>query len=173
MASLFLQFRGVWNPALRLLPALLACVFLGMGRKPTITVRFHAEANQQDTERFAEPINLKHPPRQIFIERVATLHEKQIKAIYPFQASDGSWGCAFKLDNQGRLGLTVISTERRGGTIVGFIGTKSGTHQAAELTIDKPIHDGIISIPNGLTELEIGALTKEFPVLGAKKKKKK
>jgi hypothetical protein len=170
MASLFSTFRGTRNAMLRLLPALLACVFLGMGKKPTIIVRFYAEANQQDTERFAQPINLKHPPRQAYIERVATLHEKQIQAIYPFQASDGSWGCAFKLDNQGRLGLSIISAERRGGTIVGFIGTKSGTHQAAELTIDKPIHDGIITIPNGLTELEIGALTKEYPVLGAKKK---
>jgi len=172
MASLFSRLQGTRKPALRLLGALLACAFLGMGSKPAITVRFHTEANERDTDKFSQPVTFRHPPRQAFISRIAAIHEKQIKAIYPFQASDGTWGCAFQLDVQGRLALEVISTQQRGSTVVVFVATKAGTHQAAEMLIDKPILDGIVSIPNGLTELEIGALTKAFPVIGQKKKGK-
>jgi hypothetical protein len=157
----------------RLLLALLASAFLGMGNKPVITVRFYAEAKQQDTERFARPITFSHPPREAYIENMPTVHERQIKAVYPFQAKDGSWGCAFALDHSGRLALEVVSTERRGSTLVALVSTKAGVHQAVELLIDKPIRDGIISIPTGLTELEIAAITKSWPVLGQKKKKKR
>jgi len=171
MASLFSSLPGARKATLRLLSASLACAFLGMGNKPVISVRFYAEANKQDTERFARPITLRNPPREAFVESVPTIHEKQIRAVYPFQAKDGSWGCAFKLDNSGRINLEVVSTTRRDGTLVAFVGTKAGVHQAAELFIDKPIRDGIISIPNGLTELQIAAITKSWPVLGQKKKR--
>jgi hypothetical protein len=39
-----------------------------------------------------------------------------------------------------------------------------------DMLIDKPVRDGIITIPRGMTELEMTALTKEFPVIGKKKK---
>lgn len=173
MASLFSLRAVSRNLAVRLLCTLLACACLGMGSKPKISVRFFAEANEQDTERFAQPITFRHPQRQGFIERVPSIHEKQIKAVYPFRASDDTWGCAFQLDNSGRLALEVLSTERRGTSLVGYIGTKTGVHQVVELLIDRPIRDGIISIPSGLTELEVGALTQTWPVLGQAKKKKK
>src|SRR5687767_13402755 len=98
--------------------------FLGMAKKESpITVRFHAEANAHDTEKFAAPVPFKNPPRQGFIERVSVISERQIKAIYPFEAPDGSWGCAFMLDNRGRLALEVVSTQRRGSSLVAFIAT--------------------------------------------------
>lgn len=158
-------------PKLRVFSALLALSFLGMAKKPEITVRFFAEANPHDTEKFSRPITFHNPERQGFIESVPSIHEKYIKAIYPFQARDGSWGCAFQLDNSGRINLEVVSTERRGSYLVAFVSTKGGTHQVTELLIDKPIRDGIISIPSGLTEMEVGALTKAFPTIGQKKKR--
>jgi hypothetical protein len=159
------------KPVLRLLSALLALALLGMGSKPQLGVRFYAEANARDTDRFAKPITFRNPQREGFIENVPSIHERMIKAIYPFQARDGSWGCAFQLDNSGRINLEVLSTERRGSSLVVFVSTKTGTHQVVELLVDKPIRDGIISIPSGLTELEIAAMTKSFPVLGQKKQK--
>lgn len=159
------------NAALCLLLAGLAPLVLGMGRKPGISVRFFAEANAQDTDKFATPIALKNPPRAAYIEKVSAINEKMVKAIYPFQAKDGTWGCAFKLDDSGRMNLELVSTEHRGSSMVAFVGTKAGTHQVIDMLIDKPIRDGIISIPSGLTELEIAAFTKEFPVLGQQKQK--
>ena len=171
MASLVALFQRARRATLLFLCAVCALSFLGMAQKPTVSVRFFAEANERDTERFAQPITFRHPPRQGFIERIPSIHEKQIKAVYPFQAADGSWGCAFKLDNSGRLALEIVSIERRSSYLVAFVGTKSGTHQVVELLIDQPIRDGIISIPKGLTELEIAALTKAWPVIGQKKRK--
>ena len=156
--------------ALRFLVALLALTFLGMAKKPPLTVRFHLEANKLDTERFATPVQLKHPPREAYMERVAALSERNIVAIFPFTAADGTWGCSFKLDNSGRINLEVLSTERRGSTLVGFISTKSGTHQTVDQMIDAPIKDGIVSIPSGLSALEIAALQKQFRVMGQRKK---
>ncbi len=171
MASLFASLPIVRKPSLLLLGSLFACLFLGMAKKSEVTVRFYAEANKMDTDRFAKPLTFRNPPREGYVENVPTIHEKFIKAVYPFQAPDGSWGCAFKLDHSGRLNLEVLSTERRGTSLVAFFGTKKGAHQVVELLIDKPIRDGIISIPSGLTELEIAAITKEWPVLGQKKRK--
>jgi len=37
--------------------------------------------------------------------------------------------------------------------------------------IDKPINDGVIYVPNGLTLLEIEALQQQFPKKGQKKTK--
>ena len=160
------------KPSLCLLLAGLVPFVLGMARKPEISVRFFAEANAQDTDKFATPIALKNPPRAAYIEKVSAVNEKMIKAIYPFQAKDGTWGCAFTLNDSGKMNLEVVSTEHRGSSIVVFVGTKTGTHQVIDMLIDKPIRDGIVSIPSGLTELEIAAFTKEFPVLGQQKQKK-
>lgn len=149
-----------------LLPAIaLAC--LGMAeRPPTVTVRFFAEANARDGASFSTPIKLGNPQRDAHLEKIATVHERQIKAIYPFRAPDGTWGCAFKLDNDGRINLEVVSTERRGTFLVGFIGTKKGSHRVADMLIDRTVSDGIISVPKGLTDMEVAVLSKQFKVLG-------
>jgi hypothetical protein len=153
--------------AARFLIPLLALCFLGMAQKPpTVTVRFFAEANARDGASFSTPIKLGNPPRDAFLEKVAMIHERQIRAIYPFKAPDGTWGCTFKLDNDGRLNLEVLSTERRGTFLIGFLGTKRGSHRAADILIDRTVADGVISIPKGLTDMEIAVLSKQFKVLG-------
>jgi len=172
MASLASPLQRVVRALARVcLLALVGLLFLGMAAKIPVTVRFFVEANAQDTDRFAAPIAFRNPPRRAFIEKFPTIHERLIRAIYPFQAADGSWGCAFKLNESGRLDLEVLSTNMRGRSIVAFVGTKTGTHQVIDMQIDKPIRDGIINIPYGLTELEVAALTHEFAIIGQKKKK--
>jgi hypothetical protein len=162
------------NPFTRLLPVALAALLLtGGAKKPDLTVRFHVEANRMDSERFAQPITLKHPPRQAHIEKVASLSERHIQAIYPFRAEDGSMGCVFKLNQSGRINLEVLSTERRGASLVAFVSSKTGTHQVTDMEIDQPITDGIITIHHGLTELEVTALQKQFPTVGQPQKKRR
>ena len=151
--------------SLRFLPLVLALACLGMGHKHATTVRFFAEANARDGEAFSVPIKLTSPPREIYIERVPSLSEMNIKGVYPFQANDGSWGSYFILDQKGRIDLEVLSTQRRGTAIVAFVGTAKGVHQVVDMVIDKPVTDGVIAIPRGLTEGEVKALSKEFPVI--------
>ncbi|MEP6669995.1 MAG: hypothetical protein ABJF10_12625 [Chthoniobacter sp.] len=155
-----------------LLGALLGLSALGMGDKTPVSIRFYAEANPQDTDKFATPIHLENPPRDAYIEKIPVLNERMIKAIYPFKAPNGTWGCAFKLDHDGRIGLEVMSSSRRGTSVVAMLSTKAHSRILIDMLVDKPIRDGVISIPYGFTELEIAVLSKEWPVIGAKKKKK-
>jgi hypothetical protein len=149
----------------------LALAFLGMAHKPPgITVRFFVEANKQDSETFSTPVTLKNPPRHAFIEKIPAVSERSFRAIFPFRAADGTWGCAFKLDDQGRLDLDTVSGSKRGYAIVPLIVTKAGHHQFSEMVIDRPVKDGIISIPNDVTELEMAELRKVYPVIGERPK---
>jgi hypothetical protein len=147
---------------------LLACAGLalalltGAAKKPDFTVRFHVETQAQDTERFAMPITLKDPPRSLFVERTPSISERHIAGVYPFQADDGSFGCVFRMDPDGRIALESLTTTHRGRTLVGFVGTKKGSHQVTDMIIDKPVRDGIITIPRGLTPAEVAMLKKDY-----------
>ena len=156
---------------LLLLSALcIAC--LGMApkkKKPETTVRFFTEANAQDTDRFAAPIILHNPPRQAYISYIPDVSERDVAAIYPFPAPDGTFGCAFKLDEHGKIALNTLSIERRGSSLVAFINAR----QVIDMTIDRVISDGIIVIQFGITPQEIELLKARFNILGQPPKKKK
>ena len=153
--------------ALRLFSIVLALAGLGMAKKPSVTVRFYVEANARDTEAFSKPITLHNPEREAYIEKVPSISERSIKAMYPFQVLDGSWGACFKLDNKGRIDLEVLSTERKGSSMVIFVVTPKGIHQVVDVVIDRKVRDGVITIPRGLTELESAALKKEYGAMTA------
>ena len=156
-----------------LLLLVLALGSLGFSKKQVITVRFHIEANERDGQPFAMPVTFHNPERKGFAAQIPAISERNIEAIFPFPAPDGSLGCAFKLDNFGRTALEEMTLSNRGASVVAFVGTKTGTHQVVDMVVDKVIRDGIISIPRGLTQLEIMALEKEFKVLGQTGRKKK
>ena len=151
----------------RLFLLLLALAGLGMAKKPSVTVRFYAEANRRDGEAFSKQVTLHNPEREAYIEKVPSISEQSIKAMYPFQVPDGSWGACFKLDNKGRIDLEVLSTERRGSSLVIFVVTPKGIHQVVDVLIDRKVRDGVITIPRGLTDLEIAALKKAYGAMTA------
>ena len=142
-----------------------------MSQKSEITVRFHTEASPNDGESFSIPVNLIYQRKQVYLSRVPDFSEKQIDRILPFPAKDGSWGCVFKLNAQGRIRLETMSGEIRGSALVIFVGTKAGRHQVADLIIDRPVSDGIITVPRGFSEFEILMLKKQFKTIGEKEKK--
>ena len=150
---------------LRFLPVVLALAGLGMSKKAAVSVRFYAEANARDGEAFSKPITLHNPEREAYIEKVPSISERSIKAMCPFQLPDGSWGACFKLDVKGRLDLEALSGERRGSSLVIFVVTPKGIHQVVDVLIDRKIRDGVITIPRGLTDLEVAALKREYGAL--------
>jgi hypothetical protein len=153
---------------LRLLAALAAVIacFIAAAKPPAFTVRFYAETTGQDTDRFSQPVALKNPPRQAFVEKTPTISERQIAGVYTYPAPDGTFAAVFKLDGDGRIALESVTTQKRGRALVGYVGTKKGSHQVTDMVIDRPVLDGIIVIQSGLTALEVESLKKEFkPVL--------
>jgi hypothetical protein len=153
------------------LPALAIVLLFTAGAKhPALTVRFYQEAVAGDTDHFASPVQLKYPPRSAYVSKAPFVSEHNIRGIYLFTAADGSYGCLFKLDEDGRIGLEAASTTHRGTSIVAFVGTKTGTHQVIDMIIDKRVSDGVITIPSGLTPLEAQQLRKTYhPVLPGEK----
>jgi hypothetical protein len=152
---------------------LFAAASLGMSDKPKVTVRFHSEANRNDTSSFSTPIKLAYAQREAHINRVPEFSERNIKAIFPWKTRDGTWGCAFKLNESGRIRLETISSDNRGAAMVAFIGTKKGMHQVIDMVIDRPITDGIVAIPRGITDIEMLVLKAQFKILGEEPEKKK
>jgi hypothetical protein len=167
-AELQIAFRAPTLRAMhlaRLALPFLVLLFCGFAKKPKLTVRFHVEALGNAGGKFTAPCRFHFPERQGFIEAVPFASDRNIQAIYPVRHADGSLGCAFQLDASGRLGLETISSDRRGSSMVVFMATKQGTHQVIDLVLDKPIRDGIIYVPRGISPGEMALLEKQFPVM--------
>ncbi len=132
-------------------------------KAPKIMVRFHLLADKTDSDKFAIQMTIPETGEQVYVSRSPALSEHDIVACYPFEAGNGTWGCAFYLSNHGRIVLDSFSIERRGSHVVALVGAR----QVAYLLIDRRISDGIITIPEGLTREEIDLMIKEFGVYGA------
>jgi hypothetical protein len=146
-------------------PLLALLLVAGAKKQPAMSVRFYTEANKRDGAVFAIPVTLQFPPRQAYIEKIPAISDREIDAIYPFPASDGTMGCAFQLDEHGRIGLDTLSVERRGSSIVAVVNGR----QVIDMVIDQRVADGIITIPRGLAPMEIAWLQKKFRTMAARK----
>ena len=152
--------------------ALGASVF-GASQKPKVSIRFHAEANPHDGSSFAMPVKLQYMRRDAHLNRVPAFSERQVQTIFPFQADDGTCGCVFKLDAQGRIRLETMSSEQLNTALVVFVATKHGQHQVMDMLIDRPVTTGMITVPRGFTAIEIAVMKEQFPVIGEEKDKDK
>ena len=147
---------------------------LGMGKKDSsVAVRFHVEANPRDGESFVIRAKFHNPDRDGYVGKMPVVTERDIDSVYPVLSEDGSYGCAFKLDRHGAISLETVSRENRGLTMVAIISSKAGSHQFAEMIIDKPISDGIIYVRKGLTESDIEELQRRYPTMGEKTGKRR
>ncbi|MEP7250078.1 MAG: hypothetical protein ABI787_09910 [Spartobacteria bacterium] len=128
--------------------------------------RVHVAGNERDGEVFAKPIR-SLSGREVFIERMAWLTERDVKAFYPYRAADGSYAALLELDDHGRTVLDTLSVERRGSYLFVFLNGRA----LPELQVDKRVSDGKIYLPGGLTEADIKLMNKDWKLLGKRKKK--
>jgi len=129
--------------------------------------RLHAEANPRDTAVFSSSVRASFSGKQVAIERIPRLSERDVVAFYPYSASDGSYGALFQLDEHGRVALDALSVERRGTLLFVLINGRPIT----ELLIDRRVSDGQIYIPSGLTKADIDLMKKDWRLIGEKKKR--
>jgi hypothetical protein len=128
--------------------------------------RLHAEANPRDTTVFATSVRAQFSGKDIAIEKVARISERDVAAFYPYPAGNGNYGALFQLDDHGRIVLDALSIEHRGGLLFVFINGRAIT----ELEIDKRVTDGKIYIASGLTATEIESMKKDWRLLGEHKR---
>ncbi len=102
--------------------------------------RVHAEANANDTATFATSVRAQFFGKDIAIEKMPRLSERDVVAFYPYLAANGSYGALFKLDGHGQLALGALSIERRGSLLFVF----TNGREVTELLIDQRVSDGKI-----------------------------
>ncbi len=135
--------------------------------KYLVTIRLHAEGNQQSGDSFVAEIQLFNPQKKIYIEKVPIVSEKDIVAFYPFPAQDGSGsiGAYFRLDADGTHKLEQHTTSSRDTLDVVLINGRVGP----AMQVDKKITDGLLMVPAGFTPLEAAQLQTKFPIIGKEK----
>jgi hypothetical protein len=123
------------------------------------TVRVHAEANANDSSVFATPVTTPITGRNIFIEKIPTISERDVVAFRAYQAKDGSFGVLFQLNDHGRLALETLSMEHHGATVLVLVNGRAITEQK----VDRRISDGKLYIASGLNVADIQLMAKDWP----------
>ncbi|MEO6054582.1 MAG: hypothetical protein ABIP97_11255 [Chthoniobacterales bacterium] len=157
------------------IPLFMACIALfcvaGAKKNPPLTIRFHSEGSKGDMEKSVQPMMFMNPPHEGMIEVIPLISEREIIAFYPYSAKNnsGTMGASFKLDGHGTALLETFTIMHPGKTVAVMVNGR----QVIDLVADRPIHDGIISIPSGLSASEIESMRAEFRIIGKKTDPKK
>jgi hypothetical protein len=130
------------------------------------TFRVHAQANPHDTNVFSTSARARSSGKDVAIQKLPWITERDIAAFTPYQAQDRTYGALFELDEHGRVVLDTLSIERRGGFLFVFINGRLIT----ELQIDRRVSDGKIYIPSGLTAADIELMKKDWRLIGQRKR---
>ena len=138
-----------------------ALLCTGGAKKPVIDLRIHGEGIAAEAPTFAFPATLLNG-REVYLSRMPLITQREVRSFYPFPAADGSEGVYLKLDNHGTGLLQQHTMERRGRTLVVLLNGR----QVTNLLVDRPVTDGIVSIPRGLSPEDIALLRTAFPVIG-------
>jgi hypothetical protein len=129
-------------------------------------LRIHAEANPQDTAVFSTSVRAQLSGKNVAIEKIPRLSERDVAAFYPYSLGKGNYGALFQLDEHGKLALDTLSIERRGGFVFVLINGRAIT----ELQIDKRVSDGKIYIASGLTAADIELMKKDWRLIGQRRR---
>ena len=135
-----------------------------LAKKPHCTFRMHVAANARDTEVFATEWTSQVTGKQIVIEKVPTISERDVVSFRAYKSNDGTFGVLLQLDEHGRLALDSLSVEHRGGSAYLFMNGRALT----EMQIDRRVADGKVYIASGLTPQDLALMKKDWPLIGAK-----
>jgi hypothetical protein len=144
---------------------LLVTLPVGFAKERHCIFRVHVQGNPQDTEVFSTSVRARLSGKDVAIEKMPRISERDVMAFYPYPAANGTYGALFQLDENGRIALDTLSIERRGSYLFVLINRRLIT----ELAIDKRVSDGRIYIASGLTAADINLMKKDWRLLGQRK----
>jgi hypothetical protein len=149
----------------RLVLALCAVVILplhaGAKKPPAVSVRFYGEAGAEGGN-FSDKVTLLANGRETYMSAMPLITEHEIRSFYPFPAKDGTMGAYFRLDDHGLRTYEQHTMAKRGSYVLVFF---NGRHMV-DLYVNKAVHDGIATIPSGLSPTDIELLDVTFPRYG-------
>jgi hypothetical protein len=149
--------------------ALLASILLTAGAKkpPQLTISFNPQASSAEGGEFSRPVPLVQTKKEVNMKVLPLITQRDIKSYLPFQNADGSWGASFRLDAHGSNLLSQHTLSMRGTHLLVWV---NGRH-VIDLFIDRPVQDGVLSIPGGLTANEVEMMKYQIPLMGHEKDK--
>ncbi|MGH8048974.1 MAG: hypothetical protein ACREKL_17165 [Chthoniobacterales bacterium] len=147
--------------ALALCVAVAATLHAGAKKPAPVSIRFYGEAGAEGGN-FSDKVTLIQNGRETYMGSMPLITEREILTFSSFPAKDGTFGAYFWLDDHGTRLLEQHTMSRRGTYVIVFF---NGTHLLDEY-VDKPVHDGIATIPSGLTQKDIDLLDMTFPRFG-------
>ncbi len=145
---------------------LLVALPIGFAKERHCIFRVHVQGNPQDTAVFSTSVRAQLSGKEVAIEKMPWISERDVIAFSPYPAANGTYGALFQLDEHGRVVLDTLSIERRGSLLFVFINGRPIT----ELAIDKRVSDGKIYIASGLTAADINLMKKDWRLLGQRKR---
>jgi hypothetical protein len=138
----------------------------GLAKQRHCTLRVHAQANPRDGDVFATSVRVQLSGREVAIEKVPWISERDVVAFSPYPGQGGTFGALIQLDEHGRVVLDTLSVERRGDFLFVFINGRFMT----QLQIDKRVSDGKLYIPSGLTAADIDLMKRDWHMIGQGKR---
>ena len=130
-------------------------------------VSFHMETESTDNPKMIFPQQMPDGSTKYF-RRVPDISTKDIKAMGPFPADDGTtYGVVFQLKSTPAKRYSAITNANKGK----WIGARVNGRIVDGVIIDKGIDDGVIVIWQGVTLDDINALDKILPRIGQEKPK--
>lgn len=160
------SYRFRVNLSAAILALALFMGFLGRSSKePPMMLRLHGEGAEHEGEAFVVPVQIPAMQRKVFIRKVPIVSEKDIRAILPFTAPDGSLGCILQLDRSGSERIEQHTSAARDSVVVAMVNGRL----ASAMRVDRKIQDGIVTVASGLTPGEILILQARYPTLGKEK----
>jgi hypothetical protein len=133
-------------------------------KKPKAIVRFHPQAANEGGN-FSIPVQNLHTGRPSSMGKIPLVTEEEIVSFSAVRVADGTYGVCFKLDYHGTNLLSQHTMSRRGTWVFGFL---NGRH-VIDLYVDRPVKDGEICFPSGITEAELALIEQTFPRTGHEK----
>jgi hypothetical protein len=138
----------------------------GFGKPRHCTFRVHAQANPHDTDTFSMSAGATSSGKDIAIQKMPWITERDVVGFSPYQSPDGTYGALFQPDDHGRVVLDTLSIEHRGGFLFIFVNGRPIT----ALQIDKRVSDGKIYVPSGLSAADIEVMKKDWRLIGQGKR---
>src|SRR5437764_10600036 len=130
---------------------LLVALPIGFAKERHCIFRVHVQGNPQDTAVFATSVRTQLSGKEVAIEKMPWISERDVIAFSPYPAPDGTYGALLQFDDHGRVVLDTLSVERRGGFLFVFVNGRFVT----QLQVDKRVSDGKIYIPSVLTAADV------------------
>jgi hypothetical protein len=130
-------------------------------KKVPFQLGLHVETTDRDSAVFSMPVDVLHPPMRVTVEKMSLLSQREVKAFYPVAETADGYGVYFQLDRFGTKSLETITTTHRGKFLVVIFNNRP----ICRLYIDRPVRDGIIYIPTGISADELRTIGLKLPLI--------